>query len=120
MYGRQLKSVTKSLRMTPDMEAYINSFPGDKFQQKFDNMVEFFRDEYPKKQRELDDLICIIECKKNELQEYRNFISNQFDIVELAQEFTEISRKLKAEVEAILAHNEDKSPYNIPFGENTV
>lgn len=119
MYGRQLKSVTKSLRMTPDMEAYINSFPGDKFQQKFDNMVTFFRDEQPKKQRELDDLIFRIEYKKNELRECRDFLINAFDIVDLAREFTEISQRLKAEVEAILTQKEDKPPNDIPFGENT-
>lgn len=120
MYGRVVKSVTKSLRMTPEMEAYIDSFPGEKFQQRFDNMIEFFRDEQPKKQRDLDSLAWWIKQKEKELQERKDFLSDTLDIVDLAREFTEISRRLKEEVESILAQKEYKPPDDIPFGENTV
>ena len=38
---KEKKTVQKSIRMTPRVDNYVNSFPGEGFNEKFENLVLF-------------------------------------------------------------------------------
>ena len=38
---KEKKTVQKSIRMTPRVDNYVNSFPGESFNEKFENLVLF-------------------------------------------------------------------------------
>lgn len=120
------KTVNKSLRLTEDVASYIEKYPGNKFSEKFDNMIEFFREEENELRAKINSLRFWIDMNEKQLKETEEYIKNIMDAYELAKEFKEISDGLAQSVTVLLEKNRKVDPPDsfsadrIPFGSDTI
>lgn len=75
MIGRESKSVTKCIRMTPSVESYIDQQPGENFTDKFANLIEEVRS------GEADRLARISRCEAK-LAKYREDLDRCEEVLE--------------------------------------
>jgi hypothetical protein len=82
-YSGELKCNLKSVRMTDTVYHYIQDFQGEGFNQKFENLVLYFKESEERKQQELLCLDKQIEEQQKTLRDleekvdnYRNFFRN--------------------------------------------
>ena len=62
-----MKSISKSIRLTQKVYDYVNSFEGDGFNQKFENIILFMMEEEQVKRKRLNELDKLISVRSEEL-----------------------------------------------------
>lgn len=58
------KSISKSIRLSPELYDYISSYRGEGFNDKFKNIIEDARDTEPQRRARLESLDDEIKAKK--------------------------------------------------------
>ena len=62
-----MKNISKSIRLSQKTFDYINSFDGDGFNQKFENIILYAMEEEKNLQKRVIELEKLIDSKNNEL-----------------------------------------------------
>ncbi len=70
------KGKPKTMRFDEEIERYINSFLGDNFTDKFENMVRKYKDEEPNLERRLSRLEDEIKTAESKLQEMNGMMKD--------------------------------------------
>ena len=74
-YSGELKCNMKSVRMTDTVYRYIQDFQGEGFNQKFENMVLYFKESEERKQQE----ILLLDKQIQEQKEFLNALEGRID-----------------------------------------
>lgn len=114
---RALKKNAVSLRLTDDVVNFINSFSGDTFQARFDDMLHYFKVTKPQLERELKCLERDINHKNDVLLEQMHFMQKCLDLRRTLEMLEDCKEKLSLSVKRILAETEDVKPEDIPFAQ---
>lgn len=120
MYRHVKKTIQKSIRLTDNAFDYISKFPGNGFQESFDNMIIYFQHHESEKKNQLEMLEKEIVQKNKELATRQEFLNDTLDIVDLCEEFTYAATILRKEVNSLIHTMEEDKPPDIPFGENSI
>ena len=70
-----MKNISKSVRLSNKVYQYIESFEGDGFNQKFENIVLFALEQEDKKRKQLADLDKLISTRSEELTRLNSNLS---------------------------------------------
>lgn len=114
------KTIQKSIRLTDNAFDYICKFPGNGFQESFDNMIIYFQHHESEKKMQLERLQEMVIQKSSEVADRQEFLLDTLDIVDLCQEFTYAATILRKEVNSLINKMEKENPPDMPFGENSI
>ena len=114
---KAIKKNAVSLRLTDDSVNFINSFCGETFQARFDDMLRYFKKTKPQLEKELKHLEHDISCKKDVMLEQMRFIQDCLDLRQTLVVLDDCKEKLAISVKRILAETEDVKPEDIPFAQ---
>lgn len=98
------KSISKSIRLTPTVYNYICSYPGNGFNEQFENIIleaKEFEDDRKRKIAMYDDLI---EGKRQEYYNLRDKIDKLDKFLLVAVKAHTMIRELDAYVDNIVSH----------------
>ena len=70
-----MKNISKSIRISQKTFDYINSFDGDGFNQKFENIIIFSMEQEKDLKKRVNDLEKIIDIKTEELSHLNHNLS---------------------------------------------
>lgn len=115
MISKSTKSDTLSVRVTPDVMQYIDSFPGRTRAERFSYMIRLFKNEEKEKRKTLQRMDDWINAKQKKIDEETQLLYDILDIKETARMFDAASKRLAESVKKIMREESD----SIPFGENT-
>ena len=99
---KQLKSVAKSLRMTPEVYDFVMTAPGDGFNQKFENLVIDIKKSEPDRLDHICELDRIIQQKSMQLDKISRWVIDMDDVVRDALKLEDAFVTLQHKIEKIL------------------
>lgn len=116
------KEIRKSLRLSEDVVNYINSFPGESFSRKFENVVISCKDRDERLKRvELEEL-------QKRIEDNRDFIVEIVNLQKMAQridrQFSQLSEEISQHINYLMRKSPDEfvppeeilPPSDMPFG----
>lgn len=68
------KDISKSIRLSQEDFDFIDSFPGDSFSEKLDNMINLMRSEVPRKLEEVRRIDNTINAKREEFRRISRYM----------------------------------------------
>ena len=86
-----MKNISKSVRLSKKVFDYIESFEGEGFNQKFENIVLFTMEEEEQKRKRIADLDKLISVRSEELNKLN---SNLYVARSEAKRFCQVLREL--------------------------
>ena len=99
---KQLKSVSKSLRMTPEVYDFVMTAPGDGFNQKFEYLVLDIKKSEPDRLNHICELDRIIQQKSMQLDKISRWVIDMDDVVRDALKLEDAFVTLQHKIEKIL------------------
>ena len=87
------KDISKSIRLSQEDFDFIDSYPGESFSEKLDNMIILMRSEVPRK---LDEVRRIDNSIKAKRAEFRNLSRYVSDLNELVIRANRVSGELRS------------------------
>ena len=99
---KQLKSVAKSLRMTPEVYDFVMTAPGDGFNQKFENLVIDIKQSEPDRLERIRQLDRMIQQKSMQLDKISRWVIDMDDVVRDALKLEDAFVTLQHKIEKIL------------------
>ncbi len=99
---KQLKSVAKSLRMTPEVYDFVMTAPGDGFNQKFENLVIDIKKSEPDRLNHICELDRMIQQKSMQLDKISRWVIDMDDVVRDALKLEDAFVTLQHKIEKIL------------------
>ena len=106
------KEIRKSLRLSEDVVNYINSFPGESFSRKFENVVISCKDRDERlKRAELEEL-------QKQIEDTKDFIEEVVNLREITQradrELSRLSEELSQSVTYLMQIGPDEPEEILP------
>lgn len=99
---KQLKTVAKSLRMTPEVYDYVLSSPGDGFNQKFESLVLEAKRTEPERREIISALDRKIQRKSMQLDKISNWVVEIDDSVRQIIQIEGAIQRVQQRIEKIL------------------
>ena len=115
------KEIRKSLRLSEDVVNYINSFPGESFSRKFENVVISCKDRDERLKYIIEENIMI----EKQIEDTKDFIEEVVNLREITQradrELSRLSEELSQSVTYLMQIGPDEPeeilpPPDMPFG----
>lgn len=75
------KDIAKSIRLSQEDFDFIDSYEGETFSEKLDNMIAMMHTTLPEKQKELQRIENTIQAKREEFRRISRYMSDLEDIV---------------------------------------
>ena len=82
------KDISKSIRLSQEDFEFIESFVGDSFSEKLDNMINIMRSAIPEKLEEVRRIDNTLTAKRAEFQRLSRYMSDLDDLVIRAKRVT--------------------------------
>lgn len=99
---KQLKTVAKSLRMTPEVYDYVLTAPGDGFNQKFENLVLEAKRTEPERREIISSLDRKIQRKSMQLDKISNWVVEIDDSVRQIIQIEGAIQRIQQRIDKIL------------------
>ena len=75
------KDISKSIRLSQEDFDFIDSYPGDSFSEKLDNMIIMMRSELPRKLEEVRRIDNTLNAKRSEFRRLSQYMSDLHELV---------------------------------------
>lgn len=89
------KVITKTVRLTGEVYAVIESFEGKNFSDRFENMVRFCHQVIPEKKKKLQYLDLAVKRRSEQCRRYWGFEDELEEIVKRVQSLAKDARELR-------------------------
>lgn len=96
------KSNSKSIRLTDDILAYIESAPGDGFSQKFENIILEAKEAEPERKKRLESYDRRIKQKEVQLEKISEKVQALDGLVQVATGLNKGVRQIKQQIQELL------------------